>query len=123
MFALLKSRHPAWTNDELIQQVLGTADSVDEFNEDSVGLMGEGRVNAFRVLTDQPTMSEPELRLEVLDMEIVDDTGDGFSIRIADDAPTGLIDLSLDAAASDASVSPRSGYDATPNSRSLLPRA
>jgi len=173
VFALLKSRNPAWTNDELIQQVLGTADSVDEFNENSVGLMGEGRVNAFRVLTDQPTMSEPELRLEVLDMEVVDDTGDGsigagegaeffptlrnyshlagsnavtltlqtgspfvdivdstvtvavtpdmeaelvdgFSIRVADDAPSGLIDLSLDAAASDASISPHSALDLPP---------
>jgi serine protease len=77
VFALLKSRNPSWSNQQLIQQILGTADSVDELNPTFVGLIGEGRVNAFRALTDQPATGEPELRLEVLGIEVVDDSGDG----------------------------------------------
>jgi len=77
VFALLKSRNASWSNQQLIQQILGTADSVDELNPTFVGLIGEGRVNAYRALTDQPSLSEPELRLEVMSVEIVDDTGDG----------------------------------------------
>ena len=76
-FALLKSRSPSWTNDELVQQVLGTADSVDELNPTFVGLIGEGRVNALRALTDQPNSDVPELRLELMDVRVNDDNGDG----------------------------------------------
>jgi serine protease len=77
VFALVKSLYPTWSNEELIQQVLGTADSVDDLNVNFVGLIGEGRVNAFRALTDQPATSTPELRLDVVGMEVLDDTGDG----------------------------------------------
>ena len=77
VFALVKSQHPSWTNQQLLEQVLGTADSVDDLNVNFVGLMGEGRINAFRALTDQPTNDEPELRLEVLETVVVDDSGDG----------------------------------------------
>ncbi len=77
VFALVKSFHPSWTNDEIIEQVLGTADSVDDLNVSKVGLIGEGRINAFRALTDQPTTGVPELRLEALEIEVVDDNGDG----------------------------------------------
>jgi serine protease len=77
VFALVKSLHPSWSNEELIEQVLGTADSVDDLNTSYVGLMGEGRINAFRALTDQPTTDVPELRLEALEIEVVDDGGDG----------------------------------------------
>jgi subtilisin family serine protease len=77
VFALLKSRYPSWSNEQLIQQVLGTADSVDDVNPTFVGLIGDGRVNAYRALADQPTTSESELRLEVMRVEVDDDSGDG----------------------------------------------
>ena len=77
VFALVKSLHPSWSNEELIEQVLGTADSIDDLNISYVGLLGEGRVNAFRALADQPPTTTPELRLEVVGMEVLDDNGDG----------------------------------------------
>jgi subtilisin family serine protease len=76
VFALVKSLHPTWTNEELIEQVLGTADNVDDINANFVGLLGEGRINANRALTDQPSVTN-EVRLEILDVEIEDETGDG----------------------------------------------
>jgi subtilisin family serine protease len=75
VFALVKSLHPTWTNEQLIEQVLGTADNVDDLNTTFVGRMGEGRINANRALTDQPSVTN-ELRLEILDAEIDDETGD-----------------------------------------------
>jgi subtilisin family serine protease len=77
VFALVKSMNPSWTNEQLVEQVLGTADNIDDLNPDYAGLMGDGHVNAFRALTDQPVTSESELRLDVLAAEIVDDSGDG----------------------------------------------
>jgi hypothetical protein len=77
VFALVKSMNPSWSNERLIEQVLGTADDIDDRNPDIAGLMGEGRVNANRALTDQPVTSESELRLDVLGMMVVDETGDG----------------------------------------------
>ena len=77
VFALLKSLHPSWSNDQLILQVLGTTDSIDDLNPNYVGLLGEGRVNAFRTLNDQPVTSASELRLDVLNVEILDDNNDG----------------------------------------------
>ncbi|MFV2071344.1 MAG: S8 family serine peptidase [Thermoanaerobaculales bacterium] len=77
VFALLKSVDPSWSNEQLVEQVLGTADSIDDVNVNFVGLLGEGRINAFRTLTDQPATSTPELRLDVADMKVIDDNGDG----------------------------------------------
>lgn len=77
VFALVKSYHPSWTNQQIIEQVLGTADSIDDLNPARAGLMGEGRINALRALTDQPSTDEPELRLEMLEVSVDDDTGDG----------------------------------------------
>ncbi len=167
VFALLKSLHPSWSNDQLVRQVLGTADSIDELNPNFVGLLGEGRVNAHRTLTDQPQTAMRELRLDVLTVEILDETGNGsieggesaeirvtlrnyshlassnavtmtlqtdspyvtvvnatvttavtadmaavvpstFAIRVAPDAPSGLVDLVLSAESSDAAISPHS---------------
>jgi subtilisin family serine protease len=76
VFALVKSLHPSWTNQQLIEQVLGTADDVDDLNTAYVGLMGTGRINANRALTDQPSITN-ELRLEILDIDVDDETGDG----------------------------------------------
>jgi subtilisin family serine protease len=77
VFSLLKSLRPSWSNDQLMQQVLGTADSIEDLNPNVAGLLGEGRVNAFRTLTDQPQTATRELRLDVLAMEILDDSDDG----------------------------------------------
>jgi subtilisin family serine protease len=173
VFALVKSLHPSWTNQQLVEQVLGTADDVDDLNTRYAGMMGEGLVNAHGAVAGQPATSQPELRLEVLGAEIVDDTGDGsleagevaeiylrlrnyshiaasqsvtltlqsesssidvidgvatvpvtpdmaddlsdgFSIRVGDEAPSGLYNFTLSAEASDATVSPHSVLELPP---------
>ena len=39
-FGLLKSYHPDWSNDQLITQLLGTADNIDSLNPDYINMLG-----------------------------------------------------------------------------------
>jgi hypothetical protein len=77
VFALLKSLHPGWSNQQLVEQVFGTADPIDDLNPTFVGQLGHGRVNPFSSLTGTPSTAVPELRLEVEAVTVLDDTGDG----------------------------------------------
>ena len=63
MAALVWSLHPDWTRDQVVAQVLGTADDIDAVNPGFEGLLGTGRVNALRALTE--TLPAP--RLETAD--------------------------------------------------------
>jgi serine protease len=61
---LLKSYHPDWSNAGLITQLLGTADNIDSLNPDYANMLGSGRVNAYRMLTEEDIM--PFLKLELI---------------------------------------------------------
>ncbi len=51
--ALIWSAHPDWTRDQVAAQLVGTADSIDAKNPQYKGLMGSGRVNNYRALTEK----------------------------------------------------------------------
>ncbi len=57
--ALVWSLHPDWSRDQVVAQVLGTADDIDAVNPGFEGLLGTGRVNALRALTE--TLPAPRL--------------------------------------------------------------
>lgn len=57
--ALVWSANPGWTRDQVAAQVLGTTDNIDAANPGFEGLLGTGRVNAFRALTE--TLPAPSL--------------------------------------------------------------
>ncbi|HEY8504308.1 MAG TPA: S8 family serine peptidase, partial [Gemmataceae bacterium] len=57
--ALIWSLHPDWTRDQVAAQLLGTADNIDAKNPSYVGLLGSGRVNSYRALTE--TLAPPRL--------------------------------------------------------------
>jgi len=48
--ALLISEHPDWTNDQITQRIISTADNIDDLNPDYIGQLGGGRINAGRCL-------------------------------------------------------------------------
>jgi len=50
--ALLKSIHPDWTPEQLSMQIINSTDPVDRFNPDYQDMMGRGRLNVFRMLSD-----------------------------------------------------------------------
>jgi subtilisin-like proprotein convertase family protein/subtilisin family serine protease len=60
--ALIWARNPTWTRDQVAAQLLGTADNTDTIaaNATWAGLMGTGRVNSFRGVTE--TLAAPRVR-------------------------------------------------------------
>ena len=71
--ALLKTAHPDWTLDQIREQIRVTADPIDGSNDGTLsGLLGRGRINAGRALTDQ---SLPSVRIQGID--ILDSGMDG----------------------------------------------
>ena len=50
--ALIWSQNPTWTREQVAAQILATADNIDAQNPSFVGLLGTGRANAARALTE-----------------------------------------------------------------------
>lgn len=51
--ALIWSAHPAWNRDQVAAQLIGTADNIDDINPEYKGLLGSGRINNYRALTEE----------------------------------------------------------------------
>ena len=56
---LVKSHHPDWTNNQIIRQVVLTADNIDHLNPQYDGALGSGRINAHRALTETELKETP----------------------------------------------------------------
>ncbi|MFH1121957.1 MAG: S8 family serine peptidase [Bacteroidota bacterium] len=74
-FGLLKSYRPSWTNEQLINQLLGTADNLDALNPGYEHQLGTGRVNAYRFLSEENVTTPQILKLGFIGMNIEDDNG------------------------------------------------
>jgi subtilisin family serine protease len=51
--ALIWSIHPGWTRDQVAAQLLGTADNINSMNPGYENLLGAGRANSLRAVTEQ----------------------------------------------------------------------
>ncbi len=69
LFGLVKSKYPDWTNEQLITQVIGTTDNIDSHIPDYIGLMGSGRINAYKALTATDVHVPQILELEIWDVQ------------------------------------------------------
>ncbi|NRA63090.1 MAG: S8 family serine peptidase [Pseudobacteriovorax sp.] len=72
VIALTWSKHPEWTRDQVIAQVLGTAVNIDEENPNHIGLLGSGRVSAINAVRDQ--LKPPTLDLSIGDLSVTSKT-------------------------------------------------
>lgn len=77
-FGLLKSYNPGWTNEQLITQLMGTADNIDDLNPVYQYLLGTGRVNAFRMLTEENVTMPQELKLSLFEADPQDQNGNNI---------------------------------------------
>jgi len=50
--ALIWSQNPTWTREQVVAQLLGTADNIDAANPTYIGQLGTGRANAYRGVTE-----------------------------------------------------------------------
>ena len=66
--ALLKSYHPTWSNTELEYQLIATTDDISGLNPDFENMMGQGRVNAYRALSEENPPLAQEMRLEMYEI-------------------------------------------------------
>jgi subtilisin family serine protease len=57
---LIWALHPEWTRDQVAAQLIATCDNIDAVNPSFVGLLGGGRANSFRSLTE--TIPPPRVK-------------------------------------------------------------
>jgi len=78
LFGLVRSYHPDWSSDQIIKQVLGTADTIDWLNPGYENLLGSGRINALRALTETVVTLEQEISIELINSTCHDIDGDNM---------------------------------------------
>jgi len=66
--ALVKSYHPEWSADQVVKQVFGTADPIDQLNPGYENQLGAGRINAYRALIEDEdsVMLQQEIALDLV---------------------------------------------------------
>jgi hypothetical protein len=75
LLALVKSYHPDWDNEQIVTQVLGTADDIDAMNHGYENMLGSGRINADRALAESGVTVAEELRVEWFNVRTTDTNG------------------------------------------------
>ncbi len=63
--ALIKSQHPNWTNEQVINQLIATCVDIDAVNPSYVNMLGDGMLNAYNALSMLNPVPDQELRLEL----------------------------------------------------------
>jgi len=64
--ALVRSYHPGWTQEEVIQQLVASCDDIDHLNPGKENLLGEGKINAYSALTAVDPVLDQELNLGLI---------------------------------------------------------
>jgi serine protease len=72
---LIRAAHPSWSNDDVVNTLISSADNIDNLNPGYAGQLGSGRVNAYNAL-----YSSIYPNIEVLDnaINVVNDDGDSL---------------------------------------------
>jgi subtilisin family serine protease len=70
--ALVKTRWPGYTPQQVRERVRVTCDNIDAINIGFAGLLGRGRINAYRAVTE----NTPAIRIS--DVQVSDADGDGL---------------------------------------------
>jgi len=63
--ALIKSAHPGWTNDEVVNQLIASCNNIDAVNPSYANLLGDGLLNAYNALSQVNPDVDQQLRLEL----------------------------------------------------------
>lgn len=87
--ALIKSYNPAWTREQVITRLIGSCDGIDALNPGKENMLGQGRLNAYRALTDVNPLPDNELRFSLMSQKPNDananlavEPGETFSLDI-----------------------------------------
>jgi len=91
LLGLVKSYHPEWTSDQVITQVLSTADTIDDINPGFENLLGAGCINAFRALDESGVTLQQEIALDLFFADFQDWDGN----HVAEEGDTISLSLKL----------------------------
>ncbi|MGE5313368.1 MAG: S8 family serine peptidase [Acidobacteriota bacterium] len=91
--ALVKAKHPAWSAADLMFQLCGTSDRIDQQNINLTGRLGYGRVNALRAVTE--TYSTPAPDIAFISISI-DDSRSGNGNKILEPGEQADITVTLE---------------------------
>ncbi|MEF3694980.1 MAG: S8 family peptidase [Candidatus Cloacimonadota bacterium] len=88
--ALVKSYNPAWTQEEIILQLVASSDDIDHLNPGKENLLGEGKINALSALTAIDPVLDQELHLGLIgsvqpnddNMNLAVEPGESFSLSL-----------------------------------------
>jgi len=72
--ALIRSRHPDWSPAQVINQFKATCDDINALNPGLENLLGAGKINAFRALSEVNPSQSPQLHLALFELGIPTDT-------------------------------------------------
>ncbi len=74
VFGLVKAKYPDWTNEQIKKQIIGTADYIDSLNPNYINMLGTGRINAYRALTETDVNIPKILKLDLMHVQADDST-------------------------------------------------
>lgn len=81
LVGLVKSYHPDWTNQQVINQVKATCTDIDFMNPGKANLLGEGRLNAYQALSAIDPVVDQELRLALFEIRSPNDSNANHAIE------------------------------------------
>jgi len=65
LVGLIKSYHPTWTRDQIVQQLLYTTENINALNPAFENLLGTGKINAFNALAESNLTITQELKINM----------------------------------------------------------
>jgi subtilisin family serine protease len=77
LLALMKSKFPEMSNDELTRRLYATSDNIDAKNPGFEGKLGEGRINANTAINGEEHAIRTEPRLDLFSFDFFDENMDG----------------------------------------------
>lgn len=73
LLALIRSQHPGWSRQQVINQFKSTCDNIDALNPGKEGLLGAGKLNAFRALSEINPTQNAQLKLSLFQQKAPSD--------------------------------------------------
>jgi serine protease len=79
--ALVRSYHPTFSSAEIVNQIKASCDNIDSQNPNHQYLLGEGKINAYRALSEVEPTVDPALKLELFGVNPPNDTNANLAIE------------------------------------------
>jgi subtilisin family serine protease len=81
VLGLIRSQHPEWTALQAYYQLVGTTDPIDDLNPRFAGLLGSGRINAYRAVTET-VVPKPKISCDRIEFFDPSGNNNGLAERV-----------------------------------------